>query len=91
MTPTRKWMAAFATGLGTLAVLGIEQGTGQPFWIALTGFLVERAVSYLTPNAEVPPAGGVGVGPDPADAAFSLSSPQTDWTPIHPRVEKRQA
>lgn len=49
--PSRKWFAATVTGLGAIATLAIQSGTGEAFQIALVGFIVERAVAYLTPNA----------------------------------------
>lgn len=52
--PTNKWLAALVTGLGTIAVMALTTGTWDTEEsVALVGLVVERTVSYLTPN--VPP------------------------------------
>jgi len=54
--PTRKWLAALIAGLGTIAVMALTtDGFDKEEWIAVVGLLVERSVSYLTPNT--PPLG----------------------------------
>jgi hypothetical protein len=55
--PTRKWFAAFVTGCGTIATAIILTGFTDSIKVGIVGFLVERAVSYITPNAPTP--GGV--------------------------------
>jgi hypothetical protein len=57
--PTRKWWAAFVTGLGAWFVAFIEAGWEftDTLAIVLVGFVVERAVAWLTPNDPTP--GGV--------------------------------
>lgn len=46
--PTRKWAAAVTASLGSLAVLGIQTGTGEAFQIAAVGVVVVAVTTYLT-------------------------------------------
>ena len=48
--PTNKWIAATATGIGTIATSGIELGWDRKSTAATVGFIIQRFVSYMVPN-----------------------------------------
>ena len=53
--PTRKWWAATITAFGALATLWIQSGRWTvDVSLMFVALVVQRAVSYLTPNADTP-------------------------------------
>jgi hypothetical protein len=56
--PTRKWMVAVVTAMGTFTVTWIQAGRlTTELQIALVGIVTQSVVTYLTPNQDTP--GGV--------------------------------
>jgi hypothetical protein len=56
--PTRKWLAATLTAIGTLALLAIDSGFGADFQKAVVGVVVIQGAAYLVPNNPANPASG---------------------------------
>ena len=61
LKPTRKWWAAFITGLVGLGVMLLtgDSAVTDPEKVAIGAFITERAVSWLVPNEETPTGDGV--------------------------------
>lgn len=58
MKPTRKWIAAQVVALGAIAIAAATTGTWDTEeTVALIGWAVQAATSYLVPNDSTP--GGV--------------------------------
>lgn len=64
--PTRKWVAAQVVALAAIATMYVSTGGwNQEESVALIGWFVQAATTYLVPNEDTP--GGVPTKPVSAD------------------------